>query len=66
MFRIGSFRLNFEITAIVVDAAFAAMVERMFADDFKKAREMHPRELQEKLFGFKLDVRLARLTVPLQ
>lgn len=30
-----SFRLNFEITAVVVEPTFAAAVERMFETDFK-------------------------------
>ena len=61
-----SFRLNFEITAVVVDSGFAAMVEQMFEADFQNAREMNPRELDEKFWGFKLAVRLARLTAPIQ
>jgi cardiolipin synthase A/B len=61
-----SFRLNFEITAVVVDSIFAATVERMFEADFKNSREMNPRELEEKNWGFKLAVRLARLTAPVQ
>ena len=61
-----SFRLNFEITAVVLDPAFAAEVERMFENDFKNSREMHHQELENKSFGFKLAVRLARLTSPVQ
>ena len=61
-----SFRLNFEITAVVVDSVFAAMVGRMFETDFQNAREMDPRELDEKFWGFRLAVRLARLTAPIQ
>lgn len=61
-----SFRLNFEITAIISDQVFAQEIEKMFADDFKFAREMHHQELQEKPFVFKLAVRLARLTSPVQ
>ena len=61
-----SFRLNFEITAIVADPGFAIEVEQMFENDFKNSREMHPRELEDKFIGFKLAVRLARLTSPVQ
>ncbi len=61
-----SFRLNFEITAVVVEPTFAAAVERMFEADFRNAREMNPREMEEKSWGFKLAVRLARLTAPVQ
>ncbi len=61
-----SFRLNFEITAVVFDPVFAATVNRMFEADFKNAREMNSRELEKKFVGFKLAVRLARLTAPVQ
>jgi cardiolipin synthase len=61
-----SFRLNFEITAIVADEQFAKAIEQMFVDDFENSREMRPGELQEKGFWFKLAVRLARLSSPIQ
>lgn len=61
-----SFRLNFEITAIVADAEFIGDVERMFEADFSRSREMHVGELSEKPWRFRLGVRLARLTSPLQ
>ncbi len=61
-----SFRLNFEITAIVVDPQFAASVEAMLINDFKHSREMATDELEKKFIGFKLAVRLARLTAPIQ
>jgi cardiolipin synthase len=61
-----SFRLNFEITGVVVDSAFASQVERMFEDDFRNARPIEGDELAEKPFWFKLAVRLAALTAPIQ
>ena len=61
-----SFRLNFEITAVVSDPVFAGSVKEMFEDDFKKAREIKHDELDKKSFGFKIGVRLARLTAPIQ
>ena len=61
-----SFRLNFEITAVVMDQSFALEIEQMFIDDFQNSREMRPGELAEKGFGFRLAVRLARLTAPVQ
>jgi len=33
---------------------------------FQEPREMNPRELEEKFWGFKLAVRLACLTAPVQ
>jgi cardiolipin synthase len=61
-----SFRLNFEITVIVGDETFASEVEQMFLDDFAHSRQMRPGELGERGFWFKLAVRLARLTSPIQ
>ena len=59
-----SFRLNFEITGFVVDSAFASGVERMFLDDFARAREMRSRDYAGTSFWFNLAVRLARLSAP--
>ncbi len=59
-----SFRLNFEITTVVLDAEFAANVERMFQDDFSASRLMEPDEYDNKPYWFKLAVRTARLAAP--
>jgi cardiolipin synthase len=61
-----SFRLNFEITAVMTDPAFVSRVERMFEDDFAHSRPVAPDEYTGKPFWFKLAVRLARLTAPVQ
>jgi cardiolipin synthase len=61
-----SFRLNFEITAATADPAFTQQVEQMFLDDFARAREMSPRELHAKPWWFKIGIRLASLTSPIQ
>jgi len=61
-----SFRLNFEITTVVVDPVFASSVEEMFLNDFKNAQEIMADNLDKKFIGFKLAVRLARLTAPIQ
>jgi cardiolipin synthase len=61
-----SFRLNFEITTVVSDPQFASQVEEMFREDFSKSREMEKGELDKKNAAFKLAVRLARLTSPVQ
>jgi len=60
-----SFRLNFEITAIVVDTEFASGVETMFENDFMKSRVMMPDEYDSKSAWFKLTVRTARLAAPI-
>ena len=61
-----SFRLNFEIMAVVADPTFAAEVEQMFIDDFEKSREVQLEDYESRSFWFKLAVRLARLTAPVQ
>jgi cardiolipin synthase len=61
-----SFRLNFEITAAIADPDFVEQVEQMFVDDFARSREMQPGDYTDKSFWFKLGVRLARLTAPVQ
>jgi len=60
-----SFRLNFEITAVVVDVEFAAQVEAMFLNDFQNSRLMAADEYDKKSYWFKLAVRTARLTAPI-
>jgi len=61
-----SFRLNFEITAAVADAAFVREVEQMFERDFERSRLMEAGEYDRKPWWFRLGVRLARLTAPIQ
>jgi hypothetical protein len=45
---------------------FAAEVEQMLLDDFEKSVEMQPGDYENRSFWFKLGVRLARLTAPVQ
>jgi len=61
-----SFRLNFEITALVADPAFSEKIEKMFEADFSKSHEMDPDALEKKSFWFRLAVKFARLTSPVQ
>jgi len=61
-----SFRLNFEITAAIADPAFVAAAEQMFEDDFQRARLMQAGEYARKPWYFRLGVRFARLTAPIQ
>jgi cardiolipin synthase len=61
-----SFRLNFEITAAIADEVFVQEVERMFETDFARSRLMEPGEYDRKPWYFRLGVRLARLTSPIQ
>ena len=61
-----SFRLNFEITAFVVEKAFNKEIETMLLADIAASREMKQEEVMEKPFWFKVAVRYARLTAPIQ
>jgi len=61
-----SFRLNFEITAVIAEPAFASEVERMFEADFAASRLMAPGEYDRKPWWFRFAVRVARLTAPVQ
>lgn len=61
-----SFRLNFEVTALVHEPEFLAAVERSFESDFARSREMTLREVESKGFWFRLAARAAYLTAPIQ
>ena len=59
-----SFRLNFEITAAIADAEFAAEVAAMLEMDFANARLMKRDEYDQKPLWFKFAVRTAYLAAP--
>jgi cardiolipin synthase len=59
-----SFRLNFEITAVVADVEFAAEVAAMLETDFANARLMKRDEYDQKPLWFKIAVRTAHLAAP--
>jgi len=61
-----SFRLNFEITALIGDPELVDEVDRMFESDFAQSREVGPDEYSGKPFWFRLAASLARLTAPIQ
>ncbi len=60
-----SFRLNFEVSALVHDDAFASQVEAMYLDDFKHCREVGSSELSERGWFFSAAVHAARLLSPI-
>ena len=60
-----SFRLNFEVTSIVKDRAFALEIEKMLLDDFSHSKEMSRDDIDSRSFWFRLAARLARLTSPI-
>jgi len=61
-----SFRLNFEIMAVMYDPAFAKEIEEMLLADMADSVEMQPGDLDKKSYWFRLGTRLARLTAPIQ
>lgn len=61
-----SFRLNFEITAIVRGREFAAGVAEMFEHDFARSREMRLDEVRHMPLHRRVLSRLAYLLAPVQ
>lgn len=59
-----SFRLNFEITLLVSDQAFAAQVEDMLEKDMYHSRRVTREELKDKPIWFPLAMGVARLFAP--
>jgi len=59
-----SFRLNFEVTAVIVDRDFAKEMEAMFERDFAHARPIDPAELDTRSFWWHFGVQLSRLLSP--
>jgi len=61
-----SFRLNFEIMAIVSEPEFIELVQDMFEADFASSRVMKAGDFNEKSYWYRLGARLSRLTAPVQ
>ena len=61
-----SFRLNFEVTALVSDAKFIADVERMLESDFSRSRRMTAEEVRTKSWWFRALARASYLLAPIQ
>ncbi|MET4805009.1 cardiolipin synthase [Limibacillus sp. MBR-115] len=59
-----SFRLNFEITIIILDRLFTKEVERMLETDFARSYQIDMAELEQRPFYFKVAVQTARLLAP--
>ncbi|WP_254423958.1 cardiolipin synthase [Rhodanobacter sp. C03] len=60
-----SFRLNFEISALVVDPAFAGEVETMLTTDFSRAHAIDEREYLDAPYLRRVAMHVARLFDPL-
>jgi cardiolipin synthase len=59
-----SFRLNFELTALVADPAFARQVEAMFEKDFADSRQVEINEFSDKPLWLRIAARGAYLFAP--
>lgn len=59
-----SFRLNFEITLITHDPAFAKRVEVMLDTDFRRSRQVSLEEIDTKPAWFPLAMGISRLFSP--
>lgn len=62
---IRSFRLNFELGALVVDPAFATGLEKRFQQDLKASREVTLTMIKHRSFATRLRNHIARLLSPL-
>ena len=61
-----SFRLNFELTVITRDRAFASEVEEMLVEYFSHSHEISSAQLLQRSYLFLVAARMARLFSPLQ
>lgn len=59
-----SFRLNFEISVLVISASFNQQVADMLTRDFERSREIDPQELAQRGIWFEVTSRVARLFSP--
>ncbi|MGE8405888.1 MAG: cardiolipin synthase [Pseudomonas sp.] len=60
-----SFRLNFEIMLVTIDADFTSTVETMLSNDFQQAREITPEDSRDTHRLQQLGMRIARLISPI-
>ena len=59
-----SFRLNFEVTALIVDRNFADEIKDKFEQDFADSILINPDKFEKKPFWWRFGVRLSRLAAP--
>jgi cardiolipin synthase len=59
-----SFRLNFEVAAVVYDESFNAEVAVMFEEDFGNCVRIDPGTFADRPWRWRFGVRLARLMAP--
>jgi cardiolipin synthase len=61
-----SFMLNFELSAVIQDQAFAKSVEKMLEKDFARSEAENLQKFEKGKFLFRLKCRLAALMSPEQ
>jgi cardiolipin synthase len=61
-----SMRLNFELTVLLADRPFAAAVEAMLLQDFARCDRATQGDLKRRGLLFRVAVRIAGLTAPIQ
>ncbi len=59
-----SFRLNFEVTSVIIDRQFASEMEAMFETDFAHAEPIDPDSLSDRPLWWRIGVQLSRLAAP--
>jgi cardiolipin synthase len=59
-----SFRLNFEVTALIADHAFASEMETMLKRDFAHSEPIDPASFATRPFWWRFGVKLSRLAAP--
>jgi cardiolipin synthase A/B len=59
-----SFRLNFEVTALIRDRPFASQMEEMFERDFAHSAVIDPADYDRRSALWKMGVSLSRLAAP--
>jgi cardiolipin synthase len=61
---VRSFRLNFEVNAVIYGSTFTGQLAKVFETDLTSAREVCPEELQRKPLGQRTAEGLARILSP--
>nr|WP_243760456.1 cardiolipin synthase [Aestuariicella hydrocarbonica] len=59
-----SFRLNFEVTSVILDREFAREMEDMFERDFEHSKSLFPESFATRSLWWRGAVKLARLAAP--
>jgi len=59
-----SFRLNFEVTSVIVDREFAQEMQTMFEADFAQSEIIDPDSFKDRSLWWRVGVKLSRLAAP--